>query len=88
MDGRPGYEADPRAQMSGVGSDLQEGFGRGAQEHAVNDPLVLEGQGRDHLRQREDDVKVFDRQQLGGALFEPCRAGCALALRAMAIAVR
>ena len=64
------HEADPRAQMFGVGGDLQEGLGRGAKEHAVNNPLVLEGQGRDHLRQREDDVKVFDRQQLGGALFE------------------
>src|SRR6266478_475408 len=80
------HEADPRAQMFAVGGDLQEGFGRGAKEHAVNYPLVLEGQGCDRLRQCEDDVKVLDRQQLSGALFEPRRAGCALALRAMAIA--
>ncbi len=80
------HEADPRAQVFGVGGDLQQGFRRGAKEHAVNYPLVLEGQGSDHLRQREDDVKVFDRQQLGGALFEPRRAGSAPALRAMAIA--
>ena len=44
------HEADPRAQMFAVGGDLQEGFGRGAKEHAVNYPLVLEGQGCDHLR--------------------------------------
>src|SRR5208283_4034271 len=81
-----GQEADPRAQMFGVGGDSQEGFGRSAKEHAVNDPLVLEGQGRDRPGQREDDVKVLDRQQLAGALFEPRRAGGALALRAMAIA--
>jgi hypothetical protein len=37
--------------------------------------LGLEGQGRDYLRQREDDVKVLDRQQFSGALFEPRRAG-------------
>src|SRR6202030_1018775 len=80
------HEADLRAQMFGVGGDLQESLGRGAKEHAVNNPLVLEGQGRDHLRQREDDAKVLDRQQLSGALFEPRRAGGALALRAMAIA--
>jgi hypothetical protein len=80
------HESDPRAQMFGVGGDLQEGFGRSAKEHAVNYPLVLEGQGSDHLRQREDDVEVLDREQLSGALFEPHRAGCALALRAMAIA--
>src|SRR6202140_1151417 len=72
--------------MFGVGGDLQEGFGRGAKEHAVNDPLVLKSHGRDHLRQREDDVKVLDRQELAGALFEPGRAGGALALWAMAIA--
>ena len=46
---------------------MQEGFGRGAKEHAVNDPLVLKSHGRDHLRQREDDVKVLDRQELAGA---------------------
>src|SRR5277367_5698184 len=80
------YEADPRAQIFGIGSDLQEGFRRGAKEHAVHNPLVLEGYGRDHLRQREDNVKVLDREQLGGASVEPRRAGCALALWAMAIA--
>jgi hypothetical protein len=37
------YEADSRAQMFAVGGDLQEGFGRGAKEHAVNNPLVLKG---------------------------------------------
>ena len=72
--------------MFAVGGDLQEGFGRGAKEHAVNNPLVLKSQRSDHLRQHEDDLKVLDRQQLSGALFEPRRAGGALALRAMAIA--
>src|ERR1700681_3365434 len=74
--------------MFGVGGDLQEGFGRGAKEHAVNNPLVLEGHGRDRLRQREDNVKVLDRQKFSGALFKPRRAGGALALWAMAIAAR
>src|SRR5713101_4581135 len=72
--------------MLGVRGDFHQGFGGGAKEYAVNYPLVLEGQGSDHLGQREDDVKVPDRQQLSGALFEPRRACCALALRAMAIA--
>jgi hypothetical protein len=31
-------------------------------------------------------MKVFNRQELSGALLEPCRAASALALRAMAIA--
>src|SRR5260370_32544768 len=72
--------------MFGVCGNFHQGFGGGAKEYAVNYPLVLEGQGSNHLGQREDDVKVPDRQQLSGALFEPRRACCALALRAMAIA--
>ena len=82
------HEADSRAQMFGVGGDLHEGLGRGAKEYAVNYTLVLEGHGRNHLRQREDNVKVLDRQQFSGALLEPRRAGGALALWAMAIAAR
>ncbi len=80
------YEADSRAQMFRIGGDSQKSFRRGAKEHAVNNPLVLEGYGRDQLRQGEDDMKVLDRQQLSGALFEPRRARGALALWAMAIA--
>jgi hypothetical protein len=79
------YEADSRTQMFAVGGDLQEGFGCGAKEHAVNCPLVLKSQGSEHLRQREDDVKVLDRQQLSSTLDEPCRAGGALTLWAMTI---
>jgi hypothetical protein len=30
------HEADSRAQMFGVGGDLQESLGCGAKEHAVN----------------------------------------------------
>jgi hypothetical protein len=74
--------------MLGVGGDLQEGFGRGAKEHAVDDLLVLKGHGRERLRQREDDMKVLSRQQLSGALLEPRGASSALALRTMAIAAR
>jgi hypothetical protein len=55
------HEADPRAQMFGIGSDSQEGIGRGPKEYGVNNPLVLEGHGRGQLRQGEDDVKVLDR---------------------------
>jgi hypothetical protein len=39
------YEADARAQMFGVGGDLQKGFGGGAKEQAVYDPLILEATG-------------------------------------------
>jgi len=67
---------------------LQEGFGRGAKEHAVDDLLVLKGHGRERLRQREDDMKVLSRQQLSGAPLEPRSASGALALGTMAVAAR
>ena len=54
------YEADARAQMFGIGGNLQERFGRGAKEQAIDDPLILEGQGRKRLGQRKDEVKVVN----------------------------
>ena len=77
----PGMEhrqkTDPGAQMLWVGGNLQQGLGRGAEQDGVNHPLVLEGQGRERLRQREDHMKVLNRQKLGGTLLKPCRPGCA-----------
>ena len=73
-------------QVLGIGRNLQEGFGGGAEQEVVNRPLVLEGQRRDRLGQREDDVKVLHRQQLGGALLEPDCPGRGLALRTVPIA--
>ena len=46
--------------MFRVGGNLQERFGRRAKEQAIDEPLILEGQGRERLGQREDDVKVVD----------------------------
>jgi hypothetical protein len=79
-------KTDPGAQVLGVSGNLQQGLGRGAEEHAVNYSLVLKSQGSDRLGQREDDVKVLNGQKLGGSLLKPRRSGCALALWAMAIA--
>src|SRR5687767_8791208 len=49
-------------------------------QHAVDDPLVAQRQGVERLGQREDDVEVFDGQQLRGAPPRPPRAGGRLAL--------
>ena len=60
-------------------------FGRGW-KRIVERRLVLEGDRRDLGGHGEDDVEVWDRQQLGLAIGEPLGAGEALALGAMAIA--
>jgi hypothetical protein len=38
------HKAKPGTQVSGVGGDLQQAFGGGTEEHAIHQPLVLQGQ--------------------------------------------
>ena len=42
-------KAEPSAEVPGVGGDLQQGFGGGTEENAINQPLVLQCQWRDQL---------------------------------------
>jgi hypothetical protein len=51
--------------MFGVGGNLQGRFGRGAKEHAVNNPLVLEGHGRDHLSKYGSRALAEFRREAG-----------------------
>jgi len=51
-------ESDLRAQVLGVGSDLEERGGAGMEEQAVEDALVLIGEWSQLMRQGEDHVNV------------------------------
>ena len=81
-----GGDADPRAEMLRVGGDRQHGLGRRLEQQVVDDRLVVEGDVGDLGRQREDDVEVSDRQQVGLALGQPGARGGALALGAVPVA--
>ena len=81
-----GGDADPRAQMLGVRRDRHHRLGGGAEKQIVDDRLVLPGNVCDLGRQREDDVEIADRQQVGLALGQPGFCGGGLTLRAVAIA--
>ena len=81
-------ETDLGAEVLGVGGDLRERLGRGREQQAVDLGLVLVGDGADLRRQREHDVEVRHRQQLGLARLQPCLRRRPLALRAMPIAAR
>ena len=81
-----GDEADLSAQVLGIHGDGAQGLGSGAEQDVVDDGLVLIGDGGDLLRQGEDDVEVFDRQQLGLPILQPLSAHERLALRAMPVA--
>ena len=81
-----GGQPDARAEVLRVGSDGDERLGRRLEQQAVDDGLVLPGDGGDWCRQGEHDMEVGNRQQLGFPLGEPLFGDDGLALRAMAIA--
>ena len=69
-----------------IGGDRQHRLRRRPEQQVVDHRLVLEGDVGDLGRQREDDVEVADRQQVGLALGEPVRRRRALALGAVPVA--
>jgi hypothetical protein len=81
-----GGHADASAQMFSVGRDRQHGLGRSLEQQVVDRRLVVEGDVGDLGRQREDDVEVADRQEIGLLGFEPGACSGALAPRAVPVA--
>ena len=69
-----GGDADASAKVLRVGGDGRHRLRRRLEQQAVHRRLVLERDVRDLGRQREDDVEVADRQQVGLA-FGELRAG-------------
>jgi len=80
-----GDEADVGAQVLGIGSDRAQGIGAGAEQDVVDDSLVLVGDRRNLLGHGEDDVEVFDRQELGLPVLQPLGPRQRLALRAVPV---
>src|SRR5450631_2596473 len=81
-----GSYPDAGSQVLGVGRDGDQRLGRRLEEDIVNLRLVLIGDIADRRRQREDQVIVRHRQQVGLARGQPLLRGGALTLRAMPIA--
>ena len=79
-------DADAGAEVLGIGRDREHGLGRGLEQDVVDHRLVVVGDVGDLGRQREHDVEVGHRQQLGLALGQPLLGCRALTLRAMAVA--
>ena len=78
-------EPDVRFQVPGVACQFEQRIGAGAEEQIVEQPLVLEDQSAEFVRQSEDDVEVWHRQQLSRTRGQPFGAHVALALRAVPI---
>ena len=81
-----GGETDAGAQVPGISGDGEQPLGRRAEQQVVHHRLVLVGDRGDLGRQREDQVEVADRQQIGLAGGQPVPRRRALALGAMAVA--
>jgi hypothetical protein len=81
-----GGDSDPGAEMLRIRRDPQHGLRRRLEQQIVDDGLVLERDVGNLRRQREDDVEVSDRQQIGLALGEPRAGGRTLALWAVPVA--
>ena len=78
--------ADPGAEALGIGGDGERRLGRRLHQQVVDHALVLVGDVTQLARQRVDDVKVRDGQQLRFAVGQPSARGRSLALRAMPVA--
>lgn len=81
-----GCDADAAAEMPGIGRDRQHSLRCRLEQQVVDQRLVVEGDLGDLGRQREHDVEVSDRQQVGLPLGKPCPRGRALALRTVPVA--
>ena len=85
----PGMEhakkTDVRSQMLRVAGDFEQCRSTSSEQQIVKQSLVLQGQCGEFVRQREDDVKVRDGQQLSRALGQPLGTRVALTLGAVPV---
>jgi hypothetical protein len=79
-------DADLGAKMFGIGGDAQQRLRRRLEQGVIDDRLVGVGDVGDLRRQREDDVIIRHRQQLGPPRLQPVVRCCGLTFGAMPIA--
>jgi hypothetical protein len=78
-------ETNLGTQMLGIGGDFQQRGGTGPEQQIVEDPLIMEDQSSQLVRQGEDHVHVGRRQQFSAAGGQPVVPCIGLALAAMAV---
>src|SRR5258708_646653 len=81
-------EADLRAEVAVIASDLEQGRGAGLEKQAIDDTLVLERERCELTWQGEDEVHVAGGQQFLFACLEPAETRVCLASGAMPVAAR
>ena len=78
-------ETDLRAEVPGIFRDFQKRLGAAPEQQAVDDLFVLQGQGRQFVRERENDMGIARGQQFGAARVKPAVARGTLTPRAMPV---
>ena len=63
-----GEEGDSGSQPFWIGGHFGKRFGYGTKQDSVNDPRILKRQRSQFTRQREDDVAIWNRQNLRGSI--------------------
>jgi hypothetical protein len=81
-------ESDLSAEVLGISGDFDERLGAAAEQQTIHHFLVLQGERRQFVRERENDVGVRRGQQFGTPRVEPAVALVVLALGAMPVAAR
>ena len=81
-----GCDADPCAQVLGIGGDRQHRLGRCLEQQVIDCSLVVERDVRDLGGHCEGDVEVSNRQQVGLPLGQPGPRGSTLTLGAVPVA--
>jgi hypothetical protein len=81
-------EADRGAEVTGIGGHFQERCGAGLEEQAVDQPLVLIGERRQLVREREDYMNVTKGQEFLAPLRQPAVARPGLTLGTVPVATR
>ena len=78
-------ESDFRSEMFRIARDGEQCLRRGAEEDAINGLFVVKGKTSDLVRNCEDDMEVFDRQQFSPPAIQPFCPLRVLTFGAMAV---
>ena len=81
-------ETDLGAQMPGIFSDFQKRLGARPEQQTIDDLFVLQGQWRQFVWQRENDMGIARGQQFGAPRVKPAVPRIALAPGAMPVPAR
>jgi len=81
-------EADLRAEVPRIASDLDQGLGCGMKQQVIDQPFVLQCERSQFPRQGEDDVHLAGGQQLSFTRLQPAQARVALTLGAVPVTAR